>query len=192
MLPVLGDLDFRLQSDGAGATNATNPLELAQEPPANDNLPNYDQDRDNRPGLSLRQTGRGLGTTDSREFQEWVIEAETHLTLAPTAKIQLWVTTFGSAPSGPALAAGLYHCAQPHLFGACAQIGVGTWQGPNNGGPDATFMPVTMTFPVAAGVSIPDDTYLILKIIAPTNPGMTGWLDLAYGSVDYPAILSFE
>jgi len=96
--PDVADVVLYMRGAGPGDQVASPVLPLSADPgPANDELPNFDTDRDDNPGLFLLRVDGGVGVqiaeTDPARYQIWSLAAERDLTLEGLGELNLWAAT---------------------------------------------------------------------------------------------------
>ena len=127
--PDVPDVVLYLRSVGPGDQKARPVLPLSAEAgPSNDALPNYDTDRDDRPGLFLLQVDGGAGPqlaeTDLTRYQIWATPADGELVLSGEGQLTVWAATAGFEPGIDArIRTFLLDCPGPTVTGTeCQEI----------------------------------------------------------------------
>ena len=120
-----------LNTFGTGDRTSTPILPMSLPYPTQTTLPNYDTDRNTRPGLTIAR-GTGLADADPAKVQRWGVIATSALTLSGSARLNLWTAMngFDTTKSGTVVAR-LYDCNgnmnNCTAFGNAATVTVSPW-----------------------------------------------------------------
>jgi hypothetical protein len=182
--PVTGTATHYLGTSGPGDTPSTPVLPFTDTAPTAHPLPNYDTDRDHRPGLRIHEADNHLGTGDPRKFQKWSMPLDTGLVLAGRASLDVWAAMddFGAHKDGFVIAS-ISSC---NASGSsCTQLGMGNAHLAQDDAPGA-FQAVTIDFGVLNTV-IPPGRTLVVKVVVDGRSADN--MMLAYGTAAYASAL---
>lgn len=155
--------------------------------PTDAGLPNYDTDRDAKPGLLVQKSGAGLSETGSTKRQRWATPVAAGLTLGGPAAVDLRVAVKDlETTKGGQVLAMLQDCSGAHTGCTVVATGAVTFSQTAFG---AAFGPVHIDFgtinrTIGAGRS------LVLTLV--TGDGVPGGDDLwyAFGTSTHPSRLT--
>lgn len=103
-------VSYFLKASGTTNSTSTPVLPLSPTTPTLAALPNYDTNRDDKPGLLLTQ-GTGLAETDPAKVQRWMMPQNSPVSLAGNVRVTLWsaMKDFNTTAAG-SVTVGLYDC----------------------------------------------------------------------------------
>jgi hypothetical protein len=189
--PLTPDTGWTLSAAGPGDQTSTPvlPLELGGAPAANTSVPNFDTDRDTRPGLLLREVPTGIGTqfaeSDPAKYQLWRGESGAELVLRGDAFLELHAAMAGfQADEAGVLRVFVLDCSVASTTGAdCTQITMAAVEREPWTETAGVWEPVTFTFGAVDHV-IPASRVLALKLVVANSDDD---MRVAFDTVGYEA-----
>lgn len=179
-----------LKTSAAGDVSSSLLLPLSATAPTTAALPNYDLDRDARPGLGIRLTGapgEGLTETDPDKSQYWSTLVTTPVVFSGELKLSLAsAMKNGSTTARGTLAASVLDCVLPS--GNCTTVAT-TVADAQPWSPSGGFVARTLTFG-SVSYTIATGHHLALKVVVPNSSA--GHMDIAYDTVAFPGNLQWS
>lgn len=147
-------------------------------------LPNYDQDRNDDPGLTVNR-GSGLAEADGTKMQRWFTPLPAETVLSGQPRLEIWAATRELDPSKSGMiVAGIYDCRTNKTD--CVPLGSGSATFAQSTFGDG-FGRVVITMP-PIDHTLAGNRGLMLKVAVPNDSEDDLWL--AFATTTYPTALT--
>jgi hypothetical protein len=183
-VPSTGILSLASPSVGDQVSQPVLDLVPAAAPQNPGPVPNYDTDRNDDPGLTIRPTPQGLTTTEPDGVQAWRFPAAI-TELQGSATLELFITAAdASGPGRLIVRAGVFDCDAARE--ACVRLVHDTVSGRPEAG---TFVPFTFNLAVPA-TTLAAGHGFELRVAAISGSMSDVWI--AYDTADAPSTLTID